>query len=87
MRKFSKDPDAISRLSPEQYRVTQQSGTEPPEPGSIWITSNRASTSILCRVSRCSHLPTSLNPDAAGLASPSPLNRPASKSCETPRTA
>ena len=28
MRKFSKDPDAISRLSPEQYRVTQQNGTE-----------------------------------------------------------
>jgi peptide-methionine (R)-S-oxide reductase len=30
MRKFSKDPDAISRLSPEQYRVTQQNGTEAP---------------------------------------------------------
>ena len=28
MRKFSKDPEAISRLSPEQYRVTQQNGTE-----------------------------------------------------------
>ena len=26
-RKFSKDPDDISRLSPEQYRVTQQNGT------------------------------------------------------------
>ena len=24
MRKFSKAPDAVSRLSPEQYRVTQQ---------------------------------------------------------------
>jgi peptide-methionine (R)-S-oxide reductase len=33
MRKFSKDPDAISRLSPEQYRVTQQSGTETPGTG------------------------------------------------------
>ncbi len=33
MRKFSKDPDAISRLSPEQYRVTQESGTEPPGTG------------------------------------------------------
>jgi peptide-methionine (R)-S-oxide reductase len=30
MRKFSKDPDAISTLSPEQYRVTQEAGTEPP---------------------------------------------------------
>src|ERR1700694_942785 len=33
MRKFSKDPDAISRLSPEQYRVTQQNGTERPGRG------------------------------------------------------
>jgi peptide-methionine (R)-S-oxide reductase len=33
MRKFSKDPDAISRLSPEQYRVTQQNGTEAPGAG------------------------------------------------------
>jgi peptide-methionine (R)-S-oxide reductase len=30
---FPKDPDAVSRLSPEQYRVTQQSGTEPPGSG------------------------------------------------------
>jgi peptide-methionine (R)-S-oxide reductase len=33
MRTFSKDPDAISRLSPEQYRVTQQNGTETPGTG------------------------------------------------------
>ena len=33
MRKFSKDQDAISRLSPEQYRVTQQNGTEAPGSG------------------------------------------------------
>jgi peptide-methionine (R)-S-oxide reductase len=31
--KFSKNPDAISRLSPEQYRVTQESGTERPGTG------------------------------------------------------
>src|SRR3569833_1473707 len=30
---FSKNPDAISRLSQEQYRVTQQSGTERPGTG------------------------------------------------------
>src|SRR5215475_1965447 len=35
MRKFSKDADAISRLSPEQYRVTQQSGTEAPGTGEL----------------------------------------------------
>jgi peptide-methionine (R)-S-oxide reductase len=30
---YRKDPDAISRLSPEQYRVTQQSATERPGSG------------------------------------------------------
>jgi peptide-methionine (R)-S-oxide reductase len=33
MQKFSKDDQAIRRLSPEQYRVTQQSGTELPGTG------------------------------------------------------
>ncbi len=33
MRNFSKDEEAIHELSPEQYRVTQQSGTEPPGTG------------------------------------------------------
>src|SRR5436305_10554075 len=33
MKIFSKDPDAVSRLSPEQYRVTQQNATEAPGTG------------------------------------------------------
>jgi peptide-methionine (R)-S-oxide reductase len=33
MHNFTKDPVAISKLSPEQYRVTQQSGTERPGTG------------------------------------------------------
>jgi peptide-methionine (R)-S-oxide reductase len=33
MQTFRKDPDAVSRLTPEQYRVTQQSGTERPGTG------------------------------------------------------
>ena len=33
MREFIKDPNAIARLTPEQYRVTQQSGTEAPGSG------------------------------------------------------
>ena len=33
MPKYSKDPDVIAKLSPEQYRVTQQSGTEHPGTG------------------------------------------------------
>src|SRR4249919_382110 len=33
MAEYRKTPQAISRLSPEQYRVTQQSGTEHPGTG------------------------------------------------------
>jgi peptide-methionine (R)-S-oxide reductase len=33
MQKFGKDPESISKLSPEQYRVTQQGGTERPGSG------------------------------------------------------
>jgi peptide-methionine (R)-S-oxide reductase len=33
MTRYTKDPDAIARLTPEQYRVTQVSGTERPGTG------------------------------------------------------
>jgi peptide-methionine (R)-S-oxide reductase len=33
MHEYRKNPDAIAALSPEQYRVTQQSGTERPGSG------------------------------------------------------
>jgi peptide-methionine (R)-S-oxide reductase len=33
---YRKDPEAVSRLSPEQYRVTQESGTEPPFHNPYW---------------------------------------------------
>jgi peptide-methionine (R)-S-oxide reductase len=33
MQEYRKDLDAISRLSPEQYRVTQQGATEYPGSG------------------------------------------------------
>ena len=33
MSKYHKDPEAIARLNPEQFRVTQQSGTERPGTG------------------------------------------------------
>jgi peptide-methionine (R)-S-oxide reductase len=32
---YSKTPEAVSRLSPEQYRVTQQNGTERPGTGEL----------------------------------------------------
>jgi len=33
MTRYTKDPDAIARLTPEQYRVTQTDGTEQPGTG------------------------------------------------------
>lgn len=33
MSKYAKNADAVSRLTPEQYRVTQESGTERPGTG------------------------------------------------------
>ena len=33
MRKYEKSPEAVANLTPEQYRVTQQGGTEPPGAG------------------------------------------------------
>ncbi len=36
MSKYSKDPEVVARLSPEQYRVTQQNGTERPFQNSYW---------------------------------------------------
>jgi peptide-methionine (R)-S-oxide reductase len=36
MSEYKKSPDAISRLSSEQFRVTQQSGTERPFENAFW---------------------------------------------------
>ncbi len=35
MSQYTKDPDAIAALSSEEYRVTQQSGTERPGTGPL----------------------------------------------------
>ena len=36
MSEYHKDPEAVSRLSPEQYQVTQCDGTEPPFDNAYW---------------------------------------------------
>ena len=33
---YRKDPEAVSQLTPEQYQVTQQCGTEPPFRNEYW---------------------------------------------------
>ena len=35
-KEYRKDPESVSRLSREQYQVTQESGTEPPYRNAYW---------------------------------------------------
>jgi NADPH-dependent 2,4-dienoyl-CoA reductase/sulfur reductase-like enzyme len=50
MRKFSKNDDAIRKLPPDQYLVTQQNGTEAPGTGEYLDNKERVSYTHLPRV-------------------------------------
>jgi|SRR5262245_18382896 len=43
MSKYNKNPETVSRLSPEQYRVTQRNGTERPFDNAYWDNAGRSS--------------------------------------------
>jgi peptide-methionine (R)-S-oxide reductase len=87
MQKYAKNPDAIAKLSPEQYRVTQQNGTERPGTGEYLDNKEPGIYVDIVSASRSSPHPTSMNRDAAGRASPSPSSPQTSKNCATPRMA
>ncbi len=84
MPNYEKTAEAVAALTPEQYRVTQQSGTERPGSGALLSTSSPASTSTSCRANPCSPVRTSTSPAAAGRASPGRSSRPTWPNCATP---
>ena len=86
MQNFTKSDEAIRKLSPEQYRVTQQSGTE--RPGTGEYLENKEPGIYVDIVSGEPLLlrPTNMNRDAVGPASPSPSNQLALTNCGIPRT-
>ena len=80
MRNYAKNPDVISKLSPEQYRVTQQCGTERPWTGEYL---NNHEPGIYVDVVSGEPLFASsdkFDPDPAGQASPNRSSPPTSTS-------
>ena len=84
MSNYRKSDEALSRLSPEQLRVTQESGTERPGTGEYL---DNHEPGIYVDIVSGEPRPTSSNRDAAGRASLSRSNPPMSTSCATIRLA
>jgi peptide methionine sulfoxide reductase MsrB len=85
MAEYRKTPEAISRLSAEQYRVTQQNGTEQPAKGEYLDNKEPGIyVDVVSGEPLFAH-PTNMSLAAAGRVSPSRLNRPTSTNCETTR--
>ena len=74
MRKVDPDSDAISKLSPEQYRVTQLGATEPAGTGKYLHYQDPGIYVDIVSGELCSLRQTSMNRAADGQASPSPLS-------------
>ena len=74
----ARDEEAIRKLSPEQYRVTQQSGTEPPGTGEYLDNHEPGIYVDIVSGEPLFASSTSSNRAAGGRVSPSLLNRPMS---------
>ena len=72
MSQYRNTPEAVAALTPEQFRVTQQSGTERPGTGSLLNNKDPGIYVDIVSASPSSRPRTSLNRGVAGRASPSP---------------
>jgi peptide methionine sulfoxide reductase MsrB len=87
LRNYRKAPEAISRLTPEQFRVTQQGGTELPNPGRYLHNTEPGIYADIVLGEPFFAFRISMNQDAADRASAKPSSQPTSKNVEILRMA
>ena len=81
------DAELRQRLTPEQYVVTQQAGTEQPSPVSTGTATTTAPTGASSATLRSSRATPSTSPAQAGRRSSRPSALTSSRSAPTPATA